>query len=177
MTAAFAPSPWPAPVAQRAGRAWRFGREIDGGRSQAMQWVLRRNCSITPRQLLGFYLSLASVSLLIALGFWWAGATVVLAFAGFEVLMLGVALAVYAQHATDCETITLAGGELAIEHRHGVTLDASRFRAEWVRVEPSAGDGSLVEVSGEGRRAQIGRYLRPEWRSQLAQEIRAALRR
>lgn len=177
MTTAFAPSPWPAPAAPRTGRGWRFGREIGGGGVRAMQWVLRRNCSITPRQLLGFYLSLATVSLGIALGFWWAGATAVLAFAGFEVLMLGVALAVYARHATDCETITLAGGELAIEHRHGVAVDAACFRAEWVRVEPSAGDGSLLEVSGEGRRAQIGRYLRPEWRSQLAQEIRTALRR
>ncbi|MBL8319072.1 MAG: DUF2244 domain-containing protein [Burkholderiaceae bacterium] len=177
MTAAFAPSPWPAPASQRGLGAWRFGREIDGDRSRTVQWEFRRNCSITPRQLLGFYVSLAGVALFIALGFWWAGATVVLAFAGFEVLMLGVALAVYARHAADCETITLAGGELAIEHRHGVAVDASRFRAEWVRVEPSVGDGSLVEVSGEGRRAQIGRYLRPEWRSQLAQEIRTALRR
>lgn len=142
-----------------------------------MQWVLRRNCSITPRQLLGFYLSLASVSLLIAAGFWWAGAPAVLAFTGFELVMVGVALLIYARHATDCETITLAGSELAIEHRFGDGVDAARFRAEFVRIEPSAGEGSLVEVSGEGRRTQIGRYLRPEWRPQLAQEIRAALRR
>lgn len=177
MTATFAPSPWPAPPASRSVRGWRFARELEGGLPGALQWDLRRNCSITPRQLLAFYLSLASVSLAIAFGFWWAGATAVLAFAGFEVLMVGVALAVYARHATDCETITLAGGELAIEHRHGAAVDAARFRAEWVRIEPSADDGSLVEVSGEGRSAQVGRYLRPEWRAQLAQEIRAALRR
>ena len=177
MTATLAPSPWPAPPASRGPWGWRFGREIDGGATRAVQWELRRNCSITPRQLLGFYLSLATVSLAIAFGFWWAGATAVLAFAGFEVAMVGVALAIYARHASDCETITLAAGELAIEHRHGAAVDAARFRAEWVRVEPSAGDGSLVEVSGEGHRAQIGRYVRPEWRAQLAQEIRAALRR
>lgn len=141
-----------------------------------VQWVLRRNCSITPRQLLGFYLSLAGVSLAIAFGFWWAGAPAVLAFAGIELAMVGLALVLYARHATDCETITLSDRELAIEHRFGSAVDAARFRAEFVRIEPSAGEGSLVEVSGEGRRAQIGRYLRPEWRPQLAQEIRAALR-
>ncbi len=157
--------------------AWRFGRELEGAVPRAVQWVLRRNCSITPKQLLGFYLSLAAVSLTIAFGFWWAGAPVVLAFAGFELVMVGLALAVYARHATDCETITLSGRELAIEHRYGAGVDAARFRAEWVRIEPSADDGSLVEVSGEGHRARIGRYLRPEWRAQLAQEIRAALHR
>lgn len=157
--------------------AWRFGREIEGAVPRAVRWVLRRNCSITPRQLLGFYLSLATISLIIACAFWWAGAPAVLAFAGFELVMVGLALAVYARHATDCETITLSGCELAIEHRYGAGVDAARFRAEWVRIEPSADDGSLVEVSGEGRRAQVGRYLRPEWRAQLAQEIRAALRR
>ena len=99
-----------------------------------------------------------------------------MAFAGFELLLLGAALAVYARHATDCETITLAGRELAIEHRCGVGVASARFRAEWVRVEPARGDGSLVEVSGEGQRTCVGRYLRPEWRRQLAQELRLALR-
>lgn len=176
MTVTFAPSPWPAPPSTR-GAAWRFGRELEGAPPRDIQWVLRRNCSITPKQLLTVYLSLCAVALAIAWGFWAVGAPTVLAFAGLELVMVGVALAVYSRHAADSETITLAGRVLAIAHRCGSALDEARFRAEWVRVEPSAGDGSLVEVSGEGRRAQVGRYLQPEWRAQLAQEIRAALRR
>ncbi|MCG3189542.1 MAG: hypothetical protein LKCHEGNO_01978 [Burkholderiaceae bacterium] len=143
---------------------------------QAMQWVMKRNCSITPREATVFYLTLCAVSLAIAGVFWWAGARSVLAFAGVEVLALGAALLVYARHAADCETITLAGRELAIEHRCGVDVESARFRAEWVRVEPARSDGSLIEVSGEGRRTCVGRYLRPEWRGQLAQELRLALR-
>jgi uncharacterized membrane protein len=158
LTVTFAPSPWPAPPSRRGAAAPRLGRDIEGAVPRAVQWVLRRNCSITPRQLLGFYLSLASVSLLIGFGFWRAGAPAVLVFAGIELVMVGLALAVYARHAADCAAV-----------------DATRFRAEFVRIEPSAGEGSLVEVSGEGQRAQVGRYLRPEWRTQLAQEIRAAL--
>lgn len=173
MTATFAPSPWPAPPPQRGVAAACIGRELGG----VLSWVLRRNCSITPRQLLGFYLSLAGVSLAIAWGFWRAGAPLVLAFTALELLMVGLALAIYARHAADCETITLSGHELAIEHRFGADVDAAHFRAEFVRIEPSAGEGSLVEISGGGRRAQVGRYLRPEWRPQLAQELRAALRR
>ena len=111
-----------------------------------MQWVMRRNCSITPRQLMAVYVSLCAVSLGIAAGFWIAGAPTVLAFAGLELLMLGLALTLYARHATDCETIILAGRELAIEHRCGQGVERASFRAEWVRVEPASDDGSLVEL-------------------------------
>jgi uncharacterized membrane protein len=175
MTATVAPSPWPAPSA--AHRAiWRFGRVLEGSSTFGMQWVMRRNCSITPRQLVTVYLSLCAVSLAIAIGFWVVGAPTVLAFAGLELLMLGAAFALYARHATDSETITLAGRELAIEHRCGQGVERASFRAEWVRVEPASDDGSLVEVSGEGRHTRVGRYVRPEWRAQLAQELRLALR-
>ena len=175
MTATVAPSPWPAPsAAHRA--VWRFGRVLEGTSTAGMQWVMRRNCSITPRQLVAVYLSLCVVSLGISVAFWIVGAPAVLAFAGLELLMLGAAFALYARHATDCETITLAGRELAIEHRYGQGVERASFRAEWVRVEPASDDGSLVEVSGEGRHTRVGRYVRPEWRAQLAQELRLALR-
>jgi uncharacterized membrane protein len=35
----------------------------------------------------------------------------------------------------------------------------------------------LIEVAADGHTARIGRYLRPELRQPLAQELRAALRR
>ena len=175
MTATFAPSPWSAPaVAPRS--AWRFGGRLDNAVAPGMQWQLKRNCSISPRALLIVYLSLCAVSLAIAGGFWWVGAPPVMAFAGLELALVGAALTVYARHATDHETITLAGRELAIEHRCGACVERTRFRAEWVRVGPARDDGALVEVCGEGRRACVGRYLRPEWRPQLAQELRLALR-
>lgn len=176
MTATLAPSPWPAPASPRSGPRWRFGRELAGGENGGLQWDLRRNCSITPRQLVLAYAMLCTTSLLIAAGFWLNGAPVVLAYTGLELLALGAAMAVYARHATDRETITLAASELAIEHRCGHAVERACFRAEWVRVEPLAGQGSLVEISGEGRHALAGRYLRPELRAELARELRAALR-
>ena len=42
----------------------RFGR-TDGG-DGSVQWLLRRNCSMTPAQLFAFYLSLSAWSLAIA---------------------------------------------------------------------------------------------------------------
>lgn len=177
MTTATAPRPWPKPHANVAAGAvvWRFARALDDG-AIGLQWVLKRNCSITPAQLFGTYLALCTVSLTIALAFTWQGASPVLAFAAIELLLVGAALLVYARHAADQERITLADGALSVEHQRGQQTERTQFRAAWVRVEPRHGEGSLVELSGDGRQSFVGRYLRPEMRTPLAQELRAALR-
>jgi uncharacterized membrane protein len=180
MNIATAPGPWPAPAA--ASGAWRFARLVpsqpqgDAGSRLVLQWVLRRNCSITPRQLLAVYLSLCTVSLAVGLGFWWHGAAFVLGFAGFELLMVGVALLIYARHAADRDLITLDGRDVHVEQYYGRQVERMAFRAEWLSVEPAHAQGSLVELTGQGRRARIGRFLRPELRAALAQELRRAVR-
>jgi len=157
---------------------WRFASAgADEGGVSVVQWQLRRNCSMTPRQLGIFYVSICLVSLLIATGFALSGAPVVLAFAGIELVLVGVALLVYARHATDADTLVLSDRELRVDQSDGTTVRTARFRAEWVRVEPASADGSLVELSGEGQRVRVGRFLRPELRAAFAQELRLALRR
>jgi uncharacterized membrane protein len=176
MNSTVAPAPWPR-SAGTAAAAWRFGTESRGeGVGTRIEWLLKRNCSITPRQLFGVYLSLCVVSLVIASAFAWVGASPVLAFAGVELLLVGAALLLYARHAMDHERITLAGTALCVEHQHGAQTLRSEFRAAWVRVEPLSSDRSLIEVAGDGRTARIGRYLRPELRPTLARELRIALR-
>lgn len=179
MTASVASSPWSRAAAGRPAD-WRFARVVDGGaEAQAaprLEWLLQRNCSLTPAQLFGVYLSLCTVSLVIALGFAWQGASPVLAFAGIELLLVGGALLIYARHAADHERITLAGDCLAVLHQHGGHTDERRFRAAWVRVEPLTSDRSLIELTGDGQSSRVGRYLRPELRQPLAQELRSALR-
>ncbi len=143
---------------------------------QNIQWFLRRNCSMTPSQLGLMYLSLCVVSLGIGTAFWLHGATYILPFAGAELVMVGVALLVYARHASDGERIFLAGSQLVVELENGGKLQRAEFRREWVRVEPQSGDGSLIELSAQGRSINVGRYVRPELRPVLAREIRMALR-
>lgn len=161
-----------------AAGAFRFGRVTplaSGGWS--VQWLLKRNCSMTPRQMLGFYLLLCGLSLGIAVLFWVQGATLVMPFAWIEVLAAGAALGVYAMHAADCERIRLQPGTLTVECDCGRRTDRVEFRPDAVRVEPEHGDGSLIELSGQGHRIMVGRYLRPELRRELADELRRALRR
>ncbi len=149
-----------------------------GGRTvDSVRWLLKRNCSITPRQTMGLYTSLCVLSLGIAAIFWAQGATLVMPFAGLEVLGVGAALMLYSRHATDREDIRLEAGRLTVAHTSGRTTHRVEFAPAWVRIEPEHGDGSLVELSGQGQRIAVGRFVRPELRRQLADELRWALRR
>ena len=122
-------------------------------------------------------LSLCAWSLAIAGAFWWRGAPLVLPFAGVELLAVGAALLVYARHAGDRERVVLTPGCLSVECALGRRTDQVEFAPAWVRVEPAHGDRSLIELSGEGKRIAIGRFVRPELRRALADELRTALRR
>lgn len=141
-----------------------------------VQWLLKRNCSVTPTQLLGLFVSLSLVSLGIATFFWFQGATLVMPFAWAELIAVGAAFTVYARHARDGEKIFLQDGQLVVELETAGRLQRTEFNRDWVRVEPKGGDGSLIEVSGQGQSVQVGRHVRPELRPALAREIRYALR-
>lgn len=181
MSATLSTAAWPLPQAARSAGPWVFGREVrlaDGADApQALQWLLKRNCSITPAQLALVYLSLCVVSMLIGGFFFVQGATVVLAFAGLELLLVGVALMLFARHAGDRETLTLVGRSLHVEQQIGSRVERTDFAADWLHVEPAGGQGSLVQLSGRGQRVRVGRFLRPELRGAFARELRLALRR
>ena len=97
-------------------------------------------------------------------------------FAWVELAAVGIALLVYARHARDGELISIQGGQLVVELETAGRLERAEFNREWVRIEPKDGDGSLIEVSGQGRSIRVGRHVRPELRPALAREIRFALR-
>jgi uncharacterized membrane protein len=166
----------PSIVRAPAASPLRFGRESASDEA-SVKWVLKRNCSVTPRQMLWFFGPLFVVSLVIGGFFWQRGATLVLPFAGIELVAVAVALFVYARHATDSEHIELQSGRLIVEHACGRRVERVEFVPSWVRVEPESGDRSLVELSGQGLRVCVGRFVRPELRRQLAEELRWALRR
>ena len=157
-------------------RHLQFGSE-SGSADGSLQWLLKRNCALAPRQLLTFYASLCAVSLAIAGLFWSHGAVLVMPFAGLEMLAVGAALLIYARHAADSELIRLRPGRLTVRRINGPNVEQVEFAPAWVRVEPETSDRSLIELSGQGRRISVGRFVRPELRRQLADELRWALRR
>ena len=158
--------------------AFRFATQSTpaGVNHPGVHWQLKRNCSVTPAQLLGLFVSLSVVSLGIATFFWFQGATLIMPFAWVELLAVGTAFLIYARHARDGEKISLQDGLLVVELQTAGRLQRAEFNREWVRVEPKNGDGSLIEVSGQGQTVRVGRHVRPELRPALAREIRIALR-
>jgi uncharacterized membrane protein len=144
--------------------------------NQQIHWKLLKNCSVTPVQLGWMYVSLCVVSLGIATMFWLQGATMIMPFAWLELSVVGIAFLVYARHATDGERLVLQGGQLLVELSHAGKISRAQFHRTQVRVEPHIDDRSLIELSGQGRKIQIGRHVRPELRSDLAKELRMALR-
>jgi uncharacterized membrane protein len=142
---------------------------------QEYQWLMRKNCSFSPRQVMLFYLSLTSVSFLFALIFALQGLWVILPFAIVENLMLAGALLYYARHALDRECVALARDEL-----HVYVVDGSRvihhcFNARWVRLEWRGRLGDALWLCQGDREIPLGRYLIPERRRAFARELRLAL--
>ena len=157
-------------------RPLRFGAESSAG-EHSVQWLLKRNGSATPRQVMVFCAALCGLSLAAGAFFWMQGARLVMPFASLAILAIGAALLVYARHATDAERIRLRPGRLTVERVFGRQVERAEFAPAWVRVEPEHGARSLIELSGQGQRIAVGRFVRPELRRQLAEELRWALRR
>lgn len=180
MTATFAHRPWPLPPGRPRGLPWRFGREVvlgsQPGAPRALQWLLRRHGSITPRRIGAAYLGLCGVALALAAFFHAQGVPLVLALTGVELALVGAALAAFARHAGDHELLTLVGRSLQVRQCVARRVALTEFSADHLNVEPAAGQGSLVELSGRGGRVRVGRHLRPEQRADFARELRLALR-
>jgi uncharacterized membrane protein len=185
MHASLSASRWPLPE-HPAGQAgtWRFARRVvlgDGslaaqGGGSAWQWSLRRQCALTPRGLLLAFSLLAALSLSVGTGFWIVGAPLVLAFTGLEIVALILALVATARHAGDHETLTLVGPQLLVERSLGTQVSRQQLPVAWLEVEPQTGPSSLVQLRSQGQTVRVGRFVQPQWRGELARELRSLVR-
>ncbi len=117
----------------------------------------------------------AAFSLLVGLGFSFAGAWLVLPFAGLEVLAIAYAFYYIHCHAGDYESITIEGDHLAIE-KHDCKHDSRTvFNRYWARVlvrELPWGDHSLF-LRSHGKEVEFGRhFMNDEQRLLLAEQLK-----
>ncbi len=126
------------------------GGNLDGPPPAPHDWLMKRNCSLSPRQVGWFYLSIFTVSLAIALFFAVQGSWLVLPFAGLDLLGLGIALLVYARHATDYERVSINDGVLVVE-----TASAQRLTRAGIQPALGAGrTGGIVWCAGDAALGQ-----------------------
>ncbi len=143
-------------------------------------WLIKRNCSASPRQLAGVFVSVVAISFAFGVAFATQGLWMVLPFVGLEVLAVAAAFICYGRHALDYERIALQGSSMRVERREGGRSTAFSFEATWVRVEiieraAEAGRRAQVHLVSKGQRVEVGRYLVDERRAALGRELRGAL--
>lgn len=145
-------------------------REQDG----ACVWMMRKNCSASPSQVLAFYGSVSALSLAFAVVFAMRGLWMVLPFSLIESLVLGVALLYYAKHALDRECVRLQPGRLSVEvviadKVMRYEFDAAHARLEWDR------EHDLVWLCSPNQRLRLGKHLTAGLRRRFAQELGALI--
>jgi uncharacterized membrane protein len=138
-------------------------------------WMLKRNCSVSPRQFVLFYLSLATFSFAVALLLLLRGVWMVLPFTGIEVLSVGVAFIIYGRHAVDYEYIRLFPHLLVIEQKSAEQVTRFEFNPRWVRVDPGTAPRDRITLHSGGRSVEIGQYVALHRRALFARELRVWL--
>jgi uncharacterized membrane protein len=141
------------------------------------EWTLQRNCSLAPRQVARAYALLCCASLAVAVGFLLQGVWQVLAFSLVELVLVGLALVIYARHATDHEHIALSDAGLLVECVQADRREHTRLDPLWTRVVvPDERKRSLIRLESRGVKVEIGRFVTDARRRQVARELRLALR-
>jgi uncharacterized membrane protein len=139
------------------------------------EWVLSRNCSISPRQLALAYAALCAMSLTIATFFTLRGAWYILGFAIVELSAVAWAFLSCGRHATDREHIELVNDCLVVELIEVEQVRQFRLNPRRTRVELPESRGDLIGLEANGTRVEVGRFL-TEWkRREFARELKRAL--
>ena len=97
-------------------------------------WLMKRNCSFSPKQVGLFYISIVGFSLLVAGSFLFVGVWMIIIFTSIEILALTVALYVYSRHALDYEKITIVGKQLMVERSWGGKVEVHEFNTVWTKL-------------------------------------------
>ena len=140
------------------------------------EWLLKRNCSLSPRQAAQAYGMLCAFLLVIGLGFTLRGAWWVLAFALIEASATVLALLHYARHACDREHIVLSESCLLVERIEAEQVRAIRLDPYWTRIAIPDRRRRLIELESRGTKVAVGGFVSEEAREQVAAEMRNALR-
>jgi uncharacterized membrane protein len=140
----------------------------------AAHWELHRNCRLPPWRLALLCALPCLVSLVIAAALWGLGYPLILAFAGLEALAVLAAFVVYARHATDHASLTLADGALEVDECRGRQHRTTRLPAAWLRVQTTPAG---LRLSSRGGSVQLAGYATQAECACIERDLRRALRR
>lgn len=141
------------------------------------EWLLKRNCSLSPRQLGTAYAVLLLAALAVAAMFVLQGAWHVLVFALLEMAAVALAFLHYARHATDHEHIALAKDCLLVERVEGGAVRQVCLDPRWTHIALPQHAGELVGLEARGVTVEVGTFVTDAGRRKFAQELQQELQR
>lgn len=137
------------------------------------EWMLRRNCSLSPQQMGMAYGLMCLFSFAIATGFVMVGMWQVLIFTVLEMTAVAAAFLYFARHATDYEHIVLANGQLLVEKFSAGKMSVTQLELYFLRLQMPAHPSDLIHLESKGVAVDIGCFATDPRRRALAQELRA----
>lgn len=140
------------------------------------EWRLKRNCSLSPRQLACAYAMLCLATFGIAVLCALRGAWPVLLFSILEMTVVALAFLHYARHATDQEHIVLQEGLLLVERVQAGHIQQIFLDPYWTRIALPKKSQDLINLESRGVKIEVGRFVTEEKRLQVARELRLQLR-
>ena len=141
----------------------------------AKRWQMRRNCALTPKQLLQFYIVLVCLSLVVATGFFLAGVWMIPIFTALELTAVTLGFLIYCRHALDSETIEIDGKCLLVKKFIGYRETIYEFNSQWAKIELPLQDAKTFHISQSGLRVELGQFIRHEQQLVLIRQIRPYL--
>lgn len=136
---------------------------------------MRRNCSLTPSQLLKFYLGLVCLSVTVATGFLLVGVKMILIFTAIELTAVTIGFLVYCRHALDFEQIEISGTRLVVKKFIAYKETVIEFNTRWARLSQPQEREKTFSIAQTGQSVELGQFLRPEQLRSLIAEIRPYL--
>lgn len=138
-------------------------------------WQMRRNCALTPKQLLQFYIALVCLSFVVAIGFLMAGVWIIPIFTIIEISAVTIGFLIYCRHALDSETIEIDGKRMIVKKFIGYKEKAYEFNTLWAKIETPLEGAKTFFISQSDLRVEIGQFIRREQQLPLIASVRSHL--
>ncbi len=142
---------------------------------ESLQWRLRRNCNLSPVQLVAALSVIAFPSILTGVGFLLAGVHWVGFFSGVELLALAIAFVWYSRNAGDYEWIRIRGDRVEVKVQCGTKVDQQEFHMTHLTLTLAKSHDGLLTFHGSGRSIAVGRHVPRHLREELHRSICAVI--
>lgn len=138
-------------------------------------WHMKRNCSLTPKQLLHCYLVLVTFSAIVTIGFLLAGVWMVLVFSSLELTAVTLGFLIYSMHALDREEIQLIDQRLIVRQFFGKQQFTHEFNSRWVRIKLPKQGKKVFLLCQSKQEIELGRFIMHDEQIELISSLRRHL--